>query len=447
MPEKGGGRLSPRLPWLPVSTSTVDRIRAALHAAHATQGTLNAFTFLDDERALDRARLLDETIERGEPVGPLAGSPLALKDMIDHVGRTTTAGSAFYRPEAGVSASAVDRLEAAGAVVIGRTGLHEFAFGFSSENPHFGPVRNPWDPTTSPGGSSGGSAAAVGAGITGIAIGSDTGGSIRVPAALCGCYGLKVTHGRVPLDGVFPLALSVDTVGPLADSIENLDAAYRALSGDTTSEPATTGLRIGVPQPWFDDSPADDVVAKEFDAVVERLTSLSHTVTPIELPGVVPAPELIDSIAGEITQVHAPYRAAGLPYGEDVAMRIDDCAATTPERIEAGRKWQLMIRSRFAEAFRSLDLLITPSCAVTRKEIGNDMIGDRHYRAVLSWFSALVNHTLHPAIAIPLAGTGAPPVSLQAIGPLGSETSLIGFGRSLERAGIAGFVAAPLETR
>ncbi len=430
-----------------MSTSTVDGVRTALEAAHASQGTLNAFTFLDDERALDRARLLDEAIDRREPVGPLAGTPVALKDMIDHAGRVTTAGSAFYRHEATASASAVDRLEAAGAVVIGRTGLHEFAFGFSSENPHFGPVRNPWDPTTSPGGSSGGSAAAVGAGITRVAIGSDTGGSIRVPAALCGCYGLKVTHGRVPLDGVFPLALSVDTLGPLADSIETLDGAYRALSGDTTREPAASGLRIGVPQPWFDRSPTDDRVAEAFETVVESLTSMSHTVTSIELPDIVPAPGLIDSIAGEITGVHAPYRAAGLPYGEDVAKRIDDCMATTPDRIDAGRKWQLMIRSRFAEAFRSLDLLITPACAVTRKEIGNDTIGEHHYRVVLSWFSALVNHTLHPAIAIPLVGTGTPSVSLQAIGPLGSETSLIAFGRSLERAGIAGFTAAPLETR
>jgi aspartyl-tRNA(Asn)/glutamyl-tRNA(Gln) amidotransferase subunit A len=430
-----------------VSTSAVDGVRAALDAAHASQGTLNAFTFLDDERALERARLLNEASERGEPIGPLAGAPVALKDMIDHSGRVTTAGSAFYRHEAVVSASAVDRLETAGAVIIGRTGLHEFAFGFSSENPHFGPVRNPWDMTTSPGGSSGGSAAVVGAGITKIAIGSDTGGSIRVPAALCGCYGLKVTHGRVPLDGVFPLALSVDTLGPLADSIETLDATYRALSGDTTREPEAGELRIGVPQPWFERAPIDESVATTFDTVVESLTAMSHTVIPIEMPDLVPGSGLIDSIAGEITAVHAPYRAAGLPYGEDVARRIDDCASTTPDRIDAGRKWQLMIRDRFAEAFRSLDLLITPACAVTRKEIGNDTIGDQHYRAVLSWFSALVNHTLHPAIALPLAGTGSPPVSLQAIGPLGSETSLLGFGRSLERAGIAGFVAAPLETR
>ncbi len=434
-----------RLPWRPVSSTAVERVEIALQAAHATQGTLNAFTYLDDERSLTRAAEMDADLAEGALPGLLTGTPVALKDMIEHEGRTTTCGSAFYRSKATSTAPAVARLEAAGAVIIGRTGLHEFAFGFSSENPHFGPVRNPWDPSTSPGGSSGGSAAAVGAGITPVAIGTDTGGSVRVPAALCGCYGLKVTHGRVPLEGVFPLASSVDTVGPLASDIDGIDRMYRVLSGDDSPEPEPTGLLLGVPQPWVDDAPTETRVAEAFESAVAELRAMGHEVTPVEMPGVLPAPELIDAIAGEITAVHAGYRAQGLPYGNDVARRIDDCAATDSDRIEAGRQWQLMIRDRYAEAFRSLDLLITPSIPVMRKEIGVDTIGDRHYRAVLSWFSALVNHTLHPALALPLAGTGAPPVSLQVIGPLGSETALIGFGRSLERAGMSRFTPAQVE--
>jgi aspartyl-tRNA(Asn)/glutamyl-tRNA(Gln) amidotransferase subunit A len=427
-----------------VSTTTVERVTTALEAAHATQGALNAFTSIDDERALSRADELDSLGHPDAQAGPLTGLPVALKDLIDHEGRTTTSGSAFYRNQATATAPAVARLEAAGAVVIGRTGLHEFAFGFTSENPHFGPVRNPWDPSTSPGGSSGGSAVAVAAGITPLAIGTDTGGSVRVPAALCGCYGLKVTHGRVPLEGVFPLALSVDTVGPLAASIETLDAGYRALSADTSTEPAVAGLQIGVPQPWFDAGPMDEEVRRAFDMVIGRLIALGHRVTPVVMPDVLPSPALIEAIAGEISGVHAGFRAAGLPYGEDVARRLDECSAVGAEEIEAGRKWQLMIRGRFAEAFRSFDLLITPTTPVMRKQIGIDTIGDRHHRAVLSWFSAIVNHSLHPAIAIPLAGTGTPPVSLQAIGPLDSETALIGFGRSLQRAGVAGFTPAPM---
>ena len=423
--------------------SVTSRVRHALDAAHATQGTLNAFTLIEDEAALARAEEIDDLAEGDEPPGPLGGIPVGLKDLIDHQGRVTTAGSAFYREEAETSAPVVTRLESAGAIVIGRTGLHEFAFGFSSENPHFGPVRNPWDPTTSPGGSSGGSAAAVAAGIAPIAIGTDTGGSVRVPAALCGCYGLKVTHGRIPLDGVFPLAGSVDTVGPLANSVDNLDRAYRVMSGDQREEPAPGRLRIGIPQPWVEDAPMSEAVGAAFGSALEALGGMGHSIETIEMPDVLPDPRLIHAIADEVSAVHRSFREQGLPYGEDVARRVDDCIATTAEQRRSGREWQLMIRPRFAEALTGLDLLITPTTPVMRKVIGEDSIGDRHYRAVLSWFSAIVNHALHPAIALPLAGSGAPPVSLQAIGSLGSETVLIGFGRSLERAGLVGFTPAP----
>jgi Asp-tRNA(Asn)/Glu-tRNA(Gln) amidotransferase A subunit family amidase len=188
----------------------------------------------------------------------------------------------------------------------------------------------------------------------------------------------------------------------------------------------------------------DEEVAKAFDRSLDDLRGLGHVVTPIEMPDVEPAPELIHAIAGEISDVHAEFRARGLVYGDDVAKRLDDCAAVTAEQIEAGRDWQRMIRSRFTDAFKTIDLLVTPTSPATRKEIGDDSIGGRHYRAVLSWFTAVVNHSLLPAIALPLVGTGDREVSLQAIGSLGSETGLIGFGRSLESAGVVGFTPAPL---
>jgi aspartyl-tRNA(Asn)/glutamyl-tRNA(Gln) amidotransferase subunit A len=277
-----------------------------------------------------------------------------------------------------------------------------------------------------------------------VAIGSDTGGSIRVPAALCGCFGLKVTYGRIPIEGVFPLASSIDSVGPLADSIDNLDTAYRVMSGDDSHPAQSDRIRIGLPEPWLGAAPTDDHVGAVFEDTVRSLEGMGHVVSVVEMEGVLPAQELIDSIAGEVSDVHREFRAKGLPYGDDVARRVDDCLATGPDRIEAGRQWQRMIRRVFADAFESHDLLMTPTTPVMRKAIGEDMIGDRHYRAVLSWFTAIVNHALHPAIALPLAGTGAPPVSLQAIGPLGSETDLIQFGRSLVGAGLAGFSPAPM---
>lgn len=423
--------------------SLSDRVEEALSLAHATQETLNAFTQIDDEAALARAEAIGAAAERDEHPGPLAGMPIGLKDLIEHEGRANTAGSAFYREMATGSAPVVDRLESAGAIIIGRTGLHEFAFGFSSENPHFGPVRNPWDTTTSPGGSSGGSAAAVAAGITPVAIGTDTGGSVRVPAALCGCFGLKVTHGRIPIEGVFPLAASIDTVGPLAVSIEALDLAYRVMSEDTTEEPPATPLRLGIPEPWLGDAPMAEEVGAVFEDTVSALARLGHDVRTVEMPDVLPSPELINAIAAEVSSVHRLFREQGLPYGEDVGRRVEDCLARTPEQQATGREWQGMIRSRFAEAFETIDLLVTPTTPAMRKIIGDESIGDHHYRAVLSWFTALVNHSLHPAIALPLVGSGSPPVSLQAIGSLGSETALIGFGRSLVDAGLVGFTPAP----
>lgn len=422
--------------------SATTRVSEALQLAHNTQPTLNAFTHIDDERAQARATEIDALIERGEHTGRLAGVPVALKDLIDQQDCITTCGSAFYRQEATISAPCVDRLERAGAVIVGRTGLHEFAFGFSSENPHFGPVRNPWDHATSPGGSSGGSAVAVASAITPVAIGTDTGGSIRVPAALCGCFGLKVTHGRIPLERVFPLVPSIDTVGPLADSIENLDSAYRVLSGDDTAESTPTRLRIGVPQPWYDESPTDDRVDAAFTRTIQRLTDLGHDVHPLPLPDVLPGREVLLAIADEINGVHHEFRAQGLPYGDDVAARLDDCENVTAAESAAGRAWQQMIRRRFADVFETVDLLITPTVPVMRKVIGLDTIGDLHYRVVLSWFTTLVNHALHPALTMPLVGEGTPSVSLQAIGPMGSEPGLLGFGRELESSGVVGFVPA-----
>ncbi len=423
---------------MPERASAANRVERALERARASQGKLNAFTSLDDEAVSRATRLDHEGLD-----GSLAGVPLAVKDLIDHEDRVTTCGSAFYRHRATETAPAIARMERAGAVVVGRTGLHEWAFGFSSENPHWGPVRNPWDPQTSPGGSSGGSGTAVAAGITPLALGTDTGGSVRVPAALCGTYGLKVTHGAVPLDGVFPLVPSLDTVGPLAASMEGIEAAFRVLSGD--GEPAADPgrSRMGVPQPWYDSAPIDDTVASAFEGVVASLKELGHEVRPIEMPDVAPSIQIVHAIAPEVRRVHRPFRERGERYGEDVAARLDDAEAVTDEEVAEALAWQATMRHRFADALGTVDFLVTPTVPVRRKVIGEDSIGGHHYRSVLSYFTSLVNQTLHPALAMPIAGSGEPPGSLQVIGPLGGERALIGLGRVLEREGVVDFRIAP----
>ena len=255
-------------------------ITTAIEMAHADQ--LNAFMEIDESAA-----------DIQPVMGQLAGVPIAVKDIIHHAGHTTTCGSKFYRHAATDSATVIKRLEAAGAVIMGRTGLHEFAFGFSSENPWHGAVLNPWNRSTSPGGSSGGSAAAVAAGIVPVALGTDTGGSIRVPAGLCGIYGLKSTHGRVPITGVFPLIESLDTVGAFATNIGDLAATYRVLAGYDNADPWSVpdsvavprpisrlgGLRVGIPQPWVDSAPMEPDVRRAFDHAVAALEGIGASVT------------------------------------------------------------------------------------------------------------------------------------------------------------------------
>jgi aspartyl-tRNA(Asn)/glutamyl-tRNA(Gln) amidotransferase subunit A len=430
--------------------------------SHLFQDELNAYTAISD-RAQERADHLDRRIGAGEDPGPLAGVPIALKDLIDEQGSITTCGSSFYRHRAERSAAVVTRLEEAGAIIIGRTGLHEFAFGFSSENHWFGPVRNPWDPSTSPGGSSGGSAVATAAGLAGAAIGTDTGGSIRVPAALCGLFGLKVTHGRVPLTGVFPLAASLDTVGPLARSIEDLAAVYGAIAGPDPEDPwsapqalasrtATAtfeGLRIGVPQPWVDEAPMSQSVREAFKATLDRLADLGTDVREVREPRLIPTRELGDLINGEVASVHRSWLGdSGRTYGPEVAERLARTLEVTLDDYVAAQEWRSGLRHAAARIFRDIDFLVTPSTGATRKVIGEPTIAiydqPRSYRLVLSWFSSLVNHIGAPAIALPLLDTSSPGHSLQVIGPWWSEAQLLDLGSRLEERDLVGFRPPPV---
>ncbi len=423
-------------------------IHGAVVAAQASQDRLNAFTSIESADSLPTEL----------PRGPLAGVPIALKDLIDHAGRITTCGSSFYRHHATESAPVVDRLEAAGATVIGRTGLHEFAFGFSSENPWFGPVKNPWNEQWSPGGSSGGSAAAVAAGIVPVALGTDTGGSVRVPAALCGIVGLKVTHGRIPLRGVFPLVESLDTVGPLARTVDHAALAYRVMAGhdphdpwsvpaaDTTPRPVShlRGLRIGVPQPWVAEAPMTLDVHAAFTHCLRQLEDLGASVREIDVPLLLPPGSAGAIIGGEAGPLHrAWFGDPDKRYGEDVEERLADAMAVTVDDYVAARRWQAALRHQVDAVWDTVDVLVTPTTAARHKIIGADTVdvdGSRvHYRTVLAWFTALVNQTGLPALAIPLVQPGEPPPSLQLIGPRWSEDRLLEIGRRLERLGVAGF--------
>lgn len=433
--------------------SARDTVAGAITAAQAQQDRLNVCTYIDEERALARAEELDSIVESGRSPGPLAGVPVALKDLIDHTGRTTTCGSGFYREEAEATAEVVRRLEDAGAVIVSRTVLHEFAYGFSSENDWTGPVRNPLDPDLSCGGSSGGSAAAVAADQVPIAIGTDTGGSVRVPAAMCGIFGLKVTHGRIPLSGVFPLAPSIDTVGPLARSVGDLSLAYAAMAGyhrddpwsspvpvvsPSSTRPDLRGIRIGIPVPWVD-SPVSEDVAVAFADAIAAIRALGAEVEEFREDSVDNHREIVTLAGAEIAAIHRPWVDAGKPYGPEVADRLERALAVTVDEFMAATEWRALARQRTMAAFGSFDFLATPTVGTTRKVIGEDTVetteGRLPYRPVLSCFTALVNHLGCAAIAGPLGG-GRPPASLQLIGAPWSEHRLLELAGLLEREGV-----------
>jgi len=406
-------------------------VEAALAAAHRLQPVLNA-----DIAILDNAHRVAG--------GPLAGFTVALKDMIDQKGQVTTCGSAFYRSTPDRSAPVVERLEKAGAVIVGRNNLHEFAFGFSSENDWFGPVRNPWDLETSPGGSSGGTAVSVAAGIARVGIGTDTGGSIRVPAALCGVMGLKVTHGRVSLDGVFPLASSLDTVGPLARNVSDLATVYRVISGDDFKEGPAGTLRLGVPQPWVANAPASEEMPAAFGEALARLSGMGHEIVEVNTPLLIPPGMIVEVFSPEMLTVHGDWYREGRQYGWELIPRIEVALGMRPEVAAQAREWRQTITQAFDETLETVDLLATPAVPNSRKVIGAELIDGVHYRNVVSWFTALVNHTGCPAIALPLLTEGSPPPSLQLIAPRGREDLLLNTGLALEETGLVGYRPPPV---
>src|SRR6185503_15544270 len=279
--------------------SAVDVCRAALDRIEKL-ANLNAFITVTADAALEQAGRIDSLAEKGEPLPPLAGAVIAVKDNMVIRGVRTTAGSRIlfnYKPP--YTATVIERLETAGAVVVGKTNLDEFAMGSSTENSAFGPVKNPWDSARVPGGSSGGSAVAVSTGMAMAALGSDTGGSIRQPASLSGVVGLKPTYGRVSRYGLIAFGSSLDQIGPLANSIEDAAQVLSVIAGrdpaDSTSSNIGTddyaaalsgdvrGLRVGVPREYFGEG-VDAEVREKTEAAIGKLEEMGAKVVDVSLP-------------------------------------------------------------------------------------------------------------------------------------------------------------------
>ena len=360
--------------------SPVELTDACLARIEAVEPQINAFITVTADEARASARRAADEITRGEYLGPLHGIPVALKDLFATAGVRTTAGSKIMAdnvPDADSDPTA--RLRVAGAVLLGKLNQHEFAYGATGVNPHYGACRNPWDAGRITGGSSSGSGAAVAAGECVGALGTDTGGSIRIPASLCGVVGLKPTFGRVSRRGVIPLSWSLDHVGPLTRSVEDAGLVLNAIAGqdpdDASSSPepvpdftaglrdGVRGLRVGVPREFFFDN-----VDPEVDAAVRKaigvLEGLGATVREVSLPLIVESPAAVTAIMlPEALTYHRKWMAERPDdYGEDVRYRLELGATyLAVHYIEAQRFREMIVRRWREEVFDKVDVLAMPA--------------------------------------------------------------------------------------
>ena len=351
------------------------------------------------------------------------GIPLAVKDLFDTAGVRTTYGSAVFSehvPEA--TAAAVDRLEAAGYVNVGKANLHEFAWGITSENEHYGRVPNPLAAGRIAGGSSGGNAAALAAGLVEAALGTDSGGSIRIPSACCGVTGFKPTYGLVPLDGCFPLARSYDHAGPMARNVAGCERMMEVLApGFVTTDVALDDLRVGVA--WTES--AEPLVR----ARVEAAASLLPGARPIDVP--MPSTEAYAGFQREAAEVHEPiWREHADQYGANVAAKLERALRVTDDEVERAGRERDLYRERIAGVMDGLDLLLTPTLAMVAPPAG---LGDLALRDQLLRFTLPWNTVAAPALALPCGSAeDGLPASVQLIGAPGDDALVLAAGRALE---------------
>ncbi|HEY0614265.1 MAG TPA: amidase [Candidatus Elarobacter sp.] len=335
---------------------TAERADALLARIRAENERRRCYVAVDERAVMREAARLDAIPAAAR--GPLHGASLAVKDIIDVAGFPTRAGSSFFRRDPERDAPAVAALRAAGALVIGKTNTHEFAWGITTENPHFGRAANPWDERRTPGGSSGGSGAAVAAGLADIALGSDTLGSIRIPAALNGISGLRPATGAVSLDGVFPLTLGLDTVGPFARDLQTVQRVYEVLTGAPVAPRAVVRvcrLRGGR---W---ETVDPAVRAALDAALAALRDGGVAVADVEWwdEALVPAVATIQQRGA--ARVHAPFfDAHRAEYGEDTRARVEHALRVTAEDEAAARTEVARARAAWDAATHGYDVALAP---------------------------------------------------------------------------------------
>jgi aspartyl-tRNA(Asn)/glutamyl-tRNA(Gln) amidotransferase subunit A len=407
---------------------------------------LNAFITVTAEQALARAREADKEIAGGRYLGPLHGIPLSLKDLIDCTGTPTTAGSLVRKDHmASADAPVTRRLREAGAVFVGKTNLHEFAFGTTSEDSGFGPARNPHDPARSPGGSSGGSAIAVATGMSLGTVGTDTGGSIRIPAAACGIVGLKPEWGQVSATGVVPLSRQLDHVGPLAASVADAWVLYNAMlpaARRVSALPETAalkGLRFALPAGYlFDRLDAD--VERTILATVELLRSKGATIAEVPLPHANEiATVYLHLVLADAAEYHArTLEAQPQDYTPNVRLRLEMARYVLAEDYIRALRGKAIIAKEVDRALHGVDALVCPALSIPAPPIGAATMpvkgGNEAVRTLMLRCTQPFNVSGHPAMSLPCGKTPAGlPIGLQLVGHKGRTPALVQAALAVEK--------------
>lgn len=428
--------------------SPVELLNATLAQIDRLQPTVNAYISVLRDEATRAARETEAEIAAGRRRGPLHGVPVALKDLLHMAGTVTTAGSAILRHNVSTEdAEVVRRLKQAGAVIVGKNNLHEFAYGSTNVNPHYGNVPNPWDPERIPAGSSGGSAAAVATRMASGALGSDTGGSIRMPAALCGIVGLKPTYGRVSRHGSIPCAWSLDNIGPMCRTALDAALLLGVIAGHDAKDPASSaepvpdyaaqldgniaGMRLGVLKEYVE-APTDPEVGAAFDEVLAVLRGLGAAVSVVSIPEVryaIAASTAIQS-AECATYHEETLRARAEEYGADIRLRLEAGQMVSATDYLRGQRVRRMLIERFRAVFGEVDALLCPTVPIGAPRFDESMVEVAGQMEPQN--SALVRHTRLfnlvscPAASVPCGFTSAGlPIGVQiAAAPFAEGTLL-----------------------
>ncbi len=416
--------------------------------------TLNAFITVTGDAALQAARRCDEELAAGRDRGPLHGVPVALKDNFFTKGVRTTGGSKLFADHVPDHDSAVtEKLHDAGAVIVGKTGLHELAYGVSSTNAHFGTIRNPHDHTRIPGGSSGGSGAAVQSGMVFMAMGSDTGGSIRIPAAYCGTVGLKPTFGRVSRFGMFPLGFSLDHAGPLTRTCQDAVATLNAISGYDPRDPSATlrpaenlrledpiyvkDLKVGLPENFFFDR-LEPAVERAVKGALRRIEELGATVVSVKLPDIAAINTagriiLFAEASAWLEPYHLNRRADISP---EVLALLDQGRMVSGTQYVNAQRARRQLSREFAKVWKKVGVLFTPTIPMGAPPIGASTVVlggvEEDVRAATTRFVRAINVLGLPAVSVPCGMTDENlPVGVQIIGPPFGERRVLSAGAAI----------------